>query len=715
MSRPTILLVDDDSTNLSALTSCLPADDFRIVAAKSGEAALRIARKAEPDLVILDIMMPGIDGFETCRRLRDFTAAPVIFLSASDRPDDKVRGFKVGGVDFMVKPVVPEEVSVRVETHLRARQLAEELRHKNVALERELSIARQLLQDARRRDEGFLKGDSRIARELRRTLAQHSVSRHPILLECPPGGGAEAVARSIHAQGLGRAGRPFLIFDATLQHGANARAESVFSQPGSSYRLAAGGSFFIDFLSELPLASQRDLLWLMQGEPADEGLETRPRIIAAIRGGLHDSFKRGRLLPELYEAFAGGVVRIPALAERSEDIPLLIQDVVDTQARRLGRPIYGLTAQSLEMAKTYSWPGNYRELRSLIERLAIITRGGLIDIPEEQLRTDGVNGYRLISKLGEGGMGVIWQAEHRMLSRPAAIKIIRQNFEDEDERNDFLARFEREARATANLRCPHTVTLFEYGVTLEGAPFYVMELLDGLDLDQLVERYGAIHPGRACRLLGQACLSLAEAHDAGIIHRDIKPGNIALCRIGAQYDFVKVLDFGLVKNTNAGRHQRTTNPNFLVGTPGFMAPEYVVDGHNDARSDLYSLAAVGYFLISGRYHLDGETSMQLLMKQSAEDPPLLSSVCPGVILKDLDDFFAACLSRDPGQRPATALEFAEQLEAISARLPWTSRQAEYWWSTFEPRGAEDSSWSYPSSIGLDTTRVDTDGMEPIGD
>ena len=357
------------------------------------------------------------------------------------------------------------------------------------------------------------------------------------------------------------------------------------------------------------------------------------------------------------------------------------------QARRLQRPLTGLTSGSLQRARRYHWPGNVRELRSLIERLAMNTDGPLIDIPENQLQHGGpVGSYRLLKKLGEGGMGEVWQAEHQLLARPAAIKLVRSDLlgEEAEERERHMARFEKEARSTALLCSPNTVTLYDYGVTQKGALYYVMELLDGLDLSDLVESYGTVSPGRAIRILSQACLSLHEAHEAGLIHRDLKPANLFLCRMGVQLDFVKVLDFGLIKGDIGRLDRNLTKENFLVGTPGFMAPEYIAGTALDARSDIYSLACVGFYMITGDFLFDGDTTMQIMMKHATKNAPRLSEKARQTIPEPLDELFAACLSRKPEDRPGTALELSQKLDALAADCPWSDEDCRSWWNVHKP-------------------------------
>ena len=210
-------------------------------------------------------------------------------------------------------------------------------------------------------------------------------------------------------------------------------------------------------------------------------------------------------------------------------------------------------------------------------------------------RAREMGSYRLEERIGQGGMGEVWLARHRMLARPAAVKLIRASHlgaEGEDAGRTVLKRFGQEAQATAALRSPHTIVVYDFGLSDDGTFYYVMELLDGMDLDTLVRRYGPQPPERVVHVLRQACHSLHEAHDAGLIHRDIKPANLFICRYGSDLDFVKVLDFGLVSGRSRSARDETklTREGTVVGSPAFMPPEmalaeYPVEG----RADLYAL------------------------------------------------------------------------------------------------------------------------------
>ena len=281
-------------------------------------------------------------------------------------------------------------------------------------------------------------------------------------------------------------------------------------------------------------------------------------------------------------------------------------------------------------------------------------------------------------------MGEVWRAKHRMLVRPAAVKLIRPETlggEDQNKRRDVVRRFEREAQATAALRSPHTVELYDFGVTNEGIFYYVMELLDGLDLRTLVDTFGSVPPERAIHLMRQSCHSLEDAHQSGLVHRDIKPANVFACRRGIDYDFVKVLDFGLVKETVPRSEAADQTMDGLVrGTPAFMAPEMAAGATLDGRVDLYALGCVGYWLVTGQVVFEGADPVVTLVRH-VRDQPVPPSVRRGAPLpRDFEATLLACLEKDPARRPQTAAELSARLTACESEVePWTSSRAEAWW------------------------------------
>ena len=301
--------------------------------------------------------------------------------------------------------------------------------------------------------------------------------------------------------------------------------------------------------------------------------------------------------------------------------------------------------------------------------------------------------YRLVEKLGEGGMGEVWRAQHRMLARPAAIKLIRGPASQTTQAGipeDLRRRFEREAQAIASLRSPHTVELFDFGVAQDGTFYYAMELLEGLDADALVRRFGPVVPERVVYLWQQVCRSLAEAESCGLVHRDIKPANIFLCRYGIEYDFVKVLDFGLVKSLDgrpaeAGPAKALTKDTVIQGTPAFMAPEQALGGVPlDIRADLYATACVAYWLLTGQLLFTADTPMGILMHQVGTAPTPPSQRSELAIPEALDRLVLSCLAKNPAERPQTAMELSRRLGEIPNASPWSEVRAREWWISHWP-------------------------------
>lgn len=306
-------------------------------------------------------------------------------------------------------------------------------------------------------------------------------------------------------------------------------------------------------------------------------------------------------------------------------------------------------------------------------------------------RARELGSYRLIRRLGSGGMGEVWLARHRMLARPAAIKLVKPEIlgtADRSVRDTTVGRFEREAQATASMRCPHTVDLFDFGVTDDGTFYYAMELLDGYDLDTLVERFGPVPPERAIHLLEQVCHSLAEAHERGLTHRDIKPANIYACRYGRDLDHVKVLDFGLVKTRQDPDDPRLTQQHVAGGTPAHMAPEQALGREAvDGRTDLYAVGCVAYWLVTGRLVFEADSPLGMIADHARTPPVPPSRKTELPIPDDLERVIMRCLEKDPADRPQTADELAAALAACRLSREWTRTRAEDWWELHGPRDA----------------------------
>ena len=316
----------------------------------------------------------------------------------------------------------------------------------------------------------------------------------------------------------------------------------------------------------------------------------------------------------------------------------------------------------------------------LVAGMAYIGARTVYMLGTEVKRARDLGSYRLEEKLGEGGMGEVWRARHRLLARPAAIKLIRQS-DGREKSDEAIRRFQREAQVIAGLRSPHTVDLFDFGVADDGTFYYVMELLDGIDGDSLVRRHGPVPPARVIWILRQLCHSLSEAHASGLVHRDIKPANIFLARYGEEYDFVKVLDFGIV-GTIRGREDgnlRETRENALQGTPAFVAPEQAMGGVVDGRADLYATGCVAYWLLTAELVFTAETTVALVFKhaQAVPDPPSTRVAQP--IPPGLEALVLQCLAKNPADRPASARELCEKVGEIDGADDWSQARAREWW------------------------------------
>jgi plasmid stabilization system protein ParE len=293
--------------------------------------------------------------------------------------------------------------------------------------------------------------------------------------------------------------------------------------------------------------------------------------------------------------------------------------------------------------------------------------------------------YVLGDLIGAGGMGEVWQATHRFLARPAAIKLIKPavlGAMTRQQSDVLVQRFRREAQAAATLRSPHTIHLYDFGVTSDGTFYYVMELLNGMDLQTLVSTFGPLPAARTIYLLQQACESLAEAHERGLVHRDIKPGNIQVCRMGQYSDWVKVLDFGLVKS-QAGevREPGLTAPNTVTGTPAYLSPESALGEAVDRRTDIYALGCVAYWMLTGRYVFTGDSAMQIVARHVSSEPVPPSRYSAFDVSPALDELVLACLKKKPSDRPATARELCDRLGECDVETAWTREDARAWWET----------------------------------
>jgi serine/threonine-protein kinase len=295
---------------------------------------------------------------------------------------------------------------------------------------------------------------------------------------------------------------------------------------------------------------------------------------------------------------------------------------------------------------------------------------------EAERRAEQIGQYALKRKLGEGGMGEVYLAEHVLLKQPCAVKLIRPEWAGD---TSILRRFEREVQATARLKHWNTVQIYDYGHAADGTFYYVMEYLPGLSLEQLVKRHGPLPPARAVHLLRQACAALREAHAMGLIHRDIKPANMMVCERGGVHDVLKLLDFGLVKAVGLdSREEALTQQGAIAGTPAYLSPEQASGAeHLDARADVYSLGAVAYFLLTGQPPFQRVKAIQLIVAHLHEPVRPLTELRPDVP-PDLQDVVLRCLEKDPARRFPDVTGLQEALAACACAGQWTEEMAASW-------------------------------------
>ena len=317
--------------------------------------------------------------------------------------------------------------------------------------------------------------------------------------------------------------------------------------------------------------------------------------------------------------------------------------------------------------------------------------------------------FELLYKIGDGGNGAVYRAQHALLRRPTAVKVMRPEFAHSESAKQ---RFAHEVRITSSLTHPNTIAVYDFGQTADGTLYYAMEHLNGVTLEELVHISGPLTPARVIYILYQACGSLAEAHGRGLIHRDIKPSNIFLCERGGVYDVVKVLDFGLVKDTRQTAPE-LTQANAVVGTPLYLAPELITDAAGfSPASDLYALGAVGYYLLTGRNVFEGTNAVEICAMHLHDEPVLPSQRSGRVILADLEALIMACLAKKPEQRPQSAEAMAEALVRCEAFAAWDEEQARQWW--WDNRNALPMETQDESHTPLSDTHLLVDMDERLG-
>lgn len=335
---------------------------------------------------------------------------------------------------------------------------------------------------------------------------------------------------------------------------------------------------------------------------------------------------------------------------------------------------------------------------------------------QAEKKAQELGSYTLLQPIGKGSMGEVWKGRHKMLSRPAAIKLVRPellSFKKEKEREQALKQFEREARVTSLLSSPHTVRLYDFGLSEDGTLFYVMELLEGIDLRTLVKEHGPQPLGRVIPILSQVCASLSEAHQYGLVHRDLKPANIFLCAQGDQLDAAKVLDFGVVwssveqEQPALDESDHTRGKLKLMGTPSCMATEQIHQKTQpDGRTDIYALGCLGFWLLTGRRVFETKTVVNMLTAHLEQTPEPVSTYSPSPLPPEIDMLLLRCLDKEPDKRPKDAQTLRRMLQSIELpqKQEWSETMCEQWWDEHIPLASRKrmASLAHRQEQGFDT-------------
>ena len=322
---------------------------------------------------------------------------------------------------------------------------------------------------------------------------------------------------------------------------------------------------------------------------------------------------------------------------------------------------------------------------AMVLALAAALAGGwsVLRLKREMGTGRRLGAYRLERQVGSGGMANVYLARHELLKRPTAVKLLKPAVATDE----MTARFEREVQLASRLTHPNTVEIFDYGRTRDGLFYYAMEFLDGLTVSQvLASSTPPLMPtARAIHILRQVCAALAEAHALGLVHRDIKPENVMVCRYGGAFDFVKILDFGLVKSIRAPHSRDLTRSLRILGTPLYMAPERLRNPADvDARADIYAVGALGYLMLTGRRLFESSDDLELTSKILNDEPPRPSSIAPQPLPEELDLIIVSCVEKKRENRPQRIVDLVEAFDALAADYRWTQREAEAWWTSSAP-------------------------------
>jgi serine/threonine-protein kinase len=321
-------------------------------------------------------------------------------------------------------------------------------------------------------------------------------------------------------------------------------------------------------------------------------------------------------------------------------------------------------------------------LLSIASAIAIFGSWKISELQQEAVQARRLGQYQLKQLIGSGGMGEVYLGEHTMLRRACAIKLIRS---DHNGDRTSLSRFEREVRAMATLTHWNTVEVYDYGLSADGTFYYVMEYLPGLSLQELVDRYGPLSPGRTIHFLRQVCDALQEAHSIGLIHRDIKPSNVLATERGGIYDVAKLLDFGLVQSVGVAESDaRLTIQGVVLGSPPYMSPEQAMGKEMDHRTDIYSIGGLAYFLLTGHPPFEKESPMQVLMAHVYEKVTPVGELRPD-LPADLEAVVMKCLSKNPTDRYPDAENLEQALAQCGQSDTWSRRDATDWWRAHQKK------------------------------
>lgn len=604
-----LLLVDDNLDNLRVLYQALEQEGYELLVAQSGEEALMTAREAKPQLVLLDINMPGIDGYETCRRLKsepETKASVVVFLSARGDVEDKVQGFELGAVDYIGKPFQFEEVVARVRKHLATY-------HQHQALERENIELREQATGGFREFSG---------ETLQALIAEGESDRVEF---------KSTLRWNLHTN------KP----DKKIENACLKTVAAFMNSEGGILLVGIDDAGTVVGMEQDKFANEDKLLLHWNGLLKQHlGVESTQLVRSVLSKVKQAAVLVAQCLPSSQ----------PVFFSRDDDEVFFVR--------------IGNGTQSLKPSQVLSYLEQRKQKR---ESPSGLSSGS----PRE------IGAYTLDEKIGTGGMGVVYRAHHAMLQRPAAVKLLQG-----DQINEHtIARFEREVQRTSQLNHPNTIAIYDYGRTREGGFYYAMEYLDGITLEDLVENYGPQPEGRVIHVLKQLCGALDEAHENSLIHRDIKPANIMINHRGGLYDYVKLLDFGLVKALDARDETAVTQSGFVAGTPLYISPEGLTNSQQvGAQSDLYSLGAVGYFMLSGKPVFEGNSVVDVCLQLTSVPPTRPSEKLGAPVSRDFENLLLKCLEKNPEDRPATAGELLTELSQCSQATSWTQEQAASWWS-----------------------------------